>query len=93
MKKQDLKYLKKEAHDLKPIFQIGKEGISENLLEGLDLALSAHELVKINVLKTAPNTKEQLIEQILLSLGCELVDSIGRVIVIYRKGEKNLYEI
>lgn len=93
MKKQDLKYLKKEAHDLKPIFQIGKEGISENLLEGLDLALSAHELVKVNVLKTAPNTKEQLIERILLSLGCELVDSIGRVIVIYRKGEKNLYEI
>lgn len=93
MKKQDLKFLKKEAHHLKPIFQIGKEGMSENLLEGLESALVAHELVKIHLLKTTPQSKEEIIELLEVNLNCVLVDSIGKMIVIYRKGEKNLYEI
>lgn len=93
MKKQDIKYLKAEAHNLKPIFQIGKEGISENLLDGLSKALDAHELIKITILKTSPNSKEEIIQSLVYELQCELIDSIGRVIVLYRLGEKNLYEI
>lgn len=93
MKKQDIKYLKAEAHHLKPIFQIGKEGVSDNLLDGLSKALDAHELVKINVLKTSPQTKDVIIAELKTMLDCEIIDSIGRVITIYRLGEKNRYEI
>lgn len=93
MKKEVKKYLKKEAHHLKPIFQIGKEGISENLLEALDDALVAHELIKIHVLKTAPQSKTEMIPILETTLDCFLIDAIGNMIVIYRKSDKNLYEI
>lgn len=93
MKKEDKKYLKKEAHYLKAIFQIGKDGISENLLEGLDAALVAHELIKIHLLKTVPTEKTMIINQLCTNLNCELIDSIGKMIVLYRKSNKNLYEL
>ena len=39
-------YLKKLAHDLQPLFQIGKNGLTENFIEQMNQALEARELVK-----------------------------------------------
>ena len=48
--KQKVK-LRSLAMTLKPIFQVGKEGLSDNLIKGLNDALEAHELIKVSVLK------------------------------------------
>ena len=42
-------YLRSLANSIDPIFQIGKAGLSENLLKQLDDAIEARELIKINV--------------------------------------------
>ena len=49
--------------ELPALVQIGKAGLSQNLYTSLDDALEAHELVKCNLLKTAPiETREAAIE-------------------------------
>ena len=53
-------YLRSLANTLEPIFQIGKSGISENLIQQLSDALDARELIKIHVLETAPDTAKNL---------------------------------
>ena len=56
--KQKVK-LRSMAMELRPIFQVGKDGISNNLIEGLNNALEAHELIKISILKNCSlNLKE-----------------------------------
>ena len=46
-------YLRSLANSIDPIFQIGKAGLSENLLKQLDDAIEARELIKINVLESS----------------------------------------
>ena len=70
------RYLKKLAHDLNPIIQIGKDGLSDNLLETIDQALKAHELIKISVLQNNSD--------ITAYNRCEFVFKIGRQLIFYR---------
>ena len=90
--KQKVK-LRSLAMDLKPIFQIGKEGLSENLIKGLNDALEAHELIKISVLKNcALNIKEAALDIASLT-NSELIQIIGRNIVFYRKSKKQIIKL
>ena len=50
---RDKKILRAQAQQYRSLFQIGKDGISDNLIATLDDSLRAHELVKLNLLKTA----------------------------------------
>lgn len=79
--KQNLRSL---GNTLKATVQIGKEGIKDSVVESLDLALEAHELVKVSVLKsfTAP-VMECALDLSRLS-HCEIVQVIGRSILLYR---------
>ena len=81
------KYLRVMANSLKPLVIVGKDGLSEQLLESLSLSLEAHELVKVSLLKTAPlNIKEAAIE-IAVDTKAEIVQTIGRTVVLYRKNK------
>ena len=46
------RYLRSEAHHLKAIFQVGKEGVSANQIKGIDDALEAQELIKVKLLNS-----------------------------------------
>lgn len=81
--------LRAAANPLEPIFQIGKEGVSENLIAQLDDALDARELLKIRVhLETAPEKPRQLADRLQTALNAEVIQVIGGVIVLYRKADK-----
>ena len=43
-------YLRKMAHQLEPIFQIGKEGVTDAFIDGLNKALTKREIVKVHIL-------------------------------------------
>ena len=87
--KQKVK-LRSMAMTIKPIYQIGKDGITENLIEGLSLALEAHELIKISVLKTVMEPIKQIAYDITSATNSELIQVIGRQIILYRKSKKQL---
>lgn len=82
------RYLRSLANRLEPILQVGKSGVSENLVCQLDDALTARELVKIRVLPNAPLTVDETAAVLSERTGAELVQVIGRNAVLYRQGEE-----
>lgn len=65
------------ASTIEPIFQIGKGGVSDALLEGLDAALEKRELIKITVLRNCDKKAKELIGEIAEQLSAEPVTAIG----------------
>ena len=76
---------RKAANTLKPIFQIGKEDIGDNLLKTVDEALSKRELIKLTVLETSALSAKDASCQLASALGAEVIQCIGRKFVLYRK--------
>lgn len=77
------------ANTLQPIFQIGKNGVSENTVKQLDDALEARELIKITILETAGENAKTLAQDVATRLDAEVIQVIGSKFVIYRKSKKN----
>ena len=82
-------YLKGLANHLKPSLNIGKGNIDETLLEVLDKALEAHELVKVRVLETASSTFEEISDSLCKGTGAQFVGKTGHIITVYRESKKN----
>lgn len=81
--------LRAKANPLEPIIQIGKEGISENLLVQIDDTLDVRELIKIRVhLETSPSAPKELANEIAQKLGADVVQVIGGIIVLYREADE-----
>ncbi len=82
-------YLRALAHDIPAIMQIGKGGISDNLLKTFSDALEARELIKLHVLENSGESPRDTLNALAEELGAEPVAAIGRKIVLYRASEKN----
>lgn len=82
-------YLRGLANTIEPIFQVGKAGVSGVLLEQLDNALEARELIKISVLETAPKNKKEIAEEIANGTNSIVVQIVGNKITLFRKKKKN----
>ncbi len=80
--------LRSMANTIQPIFQIGKGGVGEAMLEQLGMALDARELIKITVLETADVTAREACGILCEALEAEPVQCIGRKVTIYRRNEK-----
>ena len=87
---KDKKKLRKEAQDRRSLFQIGKDGIGDKLIDTLEDSLRAHELLKLNLLKSAPLTTAEAAEILAQETGSEIVHIIGHTFVLYRRSKKNL---
>lgn len=86
-------YLRGVANKIDSIFQIGKGGITENLIKQLSDALEARELIKITVLKNAPDYARDLANEIAESTNSEVIQVIGNKITLFRKRkEKSRFE-
>ncbi|UOF92860.1 ribosome assembly RNA-binding protein YhbY [Fodinisporobacter ferrooxydans] len=82
------RYLRSMAHHLTPIFQVGKGGVSENMLEQLDAALEANELIKISILQNCEEDKDTVAAELAEGTEAELVQLIGKTVVLYRESEE-----
>ena len=82
-------YLRSLANSIDPIFQIGKAGLSENLLKQLDDAIEARELIKINVLEYSGEDVKALGNEIADSINAMCVQTMGNKITLDRARKKN----
>lgn len=74
------------ANGLEPVFQIGKGGISEALIQQVEDALNARELIKIKaLLETIPQSPKEMAQELASRTGAEPIQVIGGVIVLYRE--------
>lgn len=76
-------YLRRLAHDLKPVVQIGKNGLTPNVLDTVDRALDAHELIKIKFFDFQ-DQKQELTQTIVDETGGELIGLVGNIAIVYR---------
>lgn len=73
---------------LDPVMQIGKDGISENVLNGVNLLLEARELVKIKMLKNCDYEIKDLANEIAQKTSAEVVQVIGNIFILYKKSTR-----
>lgn len=82
-------YLRSLANNLTAIFQIGKNGISDNLIKQINDALEARELIKLNVLATSPNEITYVASILAQKTNSELVQIVGNKITLFRQKKKD----
>lgn len=81
--------LKGLASTLKIKYQIGKNEVTDSLIDMLDKALTAHELIKIDVMKGYSDSINSLAIDLSMKLNAEVVQKVGRAIILYRKNKDN----
>lgn len=82
-------YLRSLAHSLKPVVQIGHQGLTAGVLSALDVALERHELLKVKVASDAEVDAEDLAPEIEKATGCRVAQLIGHTLVLYRRRQEN----
>ncbi len=82
-------YLKSLANTMEPVFQIGKNGLTDNFLKQVEDYLEANELVKIKVLKNSLLDATELASEIADAIGAEFVQSLGNKFVLYKESRNN----
>lgn len=81
------KKLKAQTHPLKPVVMIGHAGLTPAVVKEINLALDAHELIKIKI-RAERDERSVIREQICTETHAELIQSIGQVAVFFRKNPK-----
>ncbi len=77
--------LRAEANGLDPIFQIGKEGVTDAVIAQIEDTFNTRELFKIKVhLETSPEGPKEIAQKISEATGCHIVQVIGGTIVVFR---------
>ena len=84
---KQIQNLKAKAHNLKPVVLIGEKGLTENVLSEIDIALEAHELIKVKAFRAPKEYKQELSDKITQVNKCELVQIIGNILILYRKNQ------
>ena len=80
--------LRGKAMVIEPIFQVGKGGVSDNMVADIKKALDARELIKITVLKNNDETPMDVLQDLAMKLSAEPVCAIGNKIVLYKKSTR-----
>lgn len=86
-------YLKSLAMTIDPIFQIGKSSMSPGLTQAISEALDARELIKISVLNNCADDPRELAEIISERTHSQIVQVIGKKIVLYKEGKDDKKKI
>ena len=87
------RYLRSEAHHLNAIFQIGKDGVNSNQIKGINDALETRELMKVKILESCPDDVKRVALEISLQTKSDVVQIIGRTIVLFKQSDKEIYKI
>jgi RNA-binding protein len=77
-------YLKRLAHPLKPLVQVGKGGVTDTLHHSVDQVLAAHELIKIKFVGSKEE-KDALAPELAKHANASLVGVIGNTVILYRQ--------
>lgn len=83
------RFLRSKAHHLNPIFQVGKSGVNENMVQQIEEALEARELIKVSILQNCDEDRNTVGQELSKEADAELVQIIGNTIVLYKESKEN----
>ncbi|KQC09709.1 MAG: RNA-binding protein [Smithella sp. SDB] len=84
LKGSQRKYLRSQAHHLKPLVIIGAKGLTSRLIGSVDMALNDHELIKVKF-GEFKEAKKEISEEIAKATKSELIGLIGNIAIFYRQ--------
>ena len=81
--------LRGRGHDLQPGVQVGKEGLTDALIEALDQALLDHELVKVRIGQNSTVERKDAAQELAARTGSEVAQVLGNTMLLYRAHPKD----
>src|SRR5436190_17361966 len=76
--------LRARAHSLHPVVSIGQHGLTPSVIHEIDVALLAHELVKVRVFGDDRDVRTAMLDQVCKALDCAAIQQIGKLLVLWR---------
>lgn len=85
--------LRSMANSIEPIMQVGKGGITDNLVKTVSDALEARELIKMKVLENSEESAKTAAQSLAAAVCADVVCVIGTKFVLYResKNKKRIF--
>src|SRR6478735_698627 len=76
--------LRAKAHHLHPVVIVGQHGLTASVMREIDVALRAHQLIKVRVFSDARDEREALLQRVCTELNAAAVQHIGKLFVVWR---------
>lgn len=83
------RFLRSKANTMRPIFQVGKAGTNDNMIEQMNEALEKRELIKVSILQNCMEDRDTIAEEIAAGTNGEIAQIIGNNIVVYKESRDN----
>ena len=79
------RFLRSKGHHLDPAVMVGKDGVSDAVVEAVDAALAAEELIKVRVLDTCGEDRKEVAADLAERTASSLAQVLGRTLLLYRR--------
>lgn len=89
LSEEQVRFLKKSAHHLNPVVQIGKNGLSPSVKSEIEAAIEHHELIKIQILPVQKGEMDAIVVELTANGAMTHVATIGKVVILFRQKEKD----
>lgn len=86
------KFLRKASHGMKPLFQMGKFGLTEVFIDQVEAAIEKRELIKFVILSNSSEDLKDVAEKIAEEIDAAIVQTIGSTAILYRESSKEKYQ-
>ena len=86
--KNQIKHLRSLAHNLKPIILVGQNGVTENVINELNIALDHHELLKVKLASDDREHRQVMVDDIVAQSNAEKVQTIGKTLILFRRNNQ-----
>lgn len=86
------RFLRSEAHHLQPLVQIGKGGITDNVLDQIEDTLDRRELIKVTLLQNTDEVASEVAATLERELDCDVVQVIGRILVVFKPSRREKFQ-
>lgn len=83
------RFLRSKANQLKALFQVGKNGVNENMIVQINEALEKHELLKVSILQNCEDSRDVVAKELSEGTEAQVVQIIGNNIVLYKESVEN----
>ena len=80
-----IRHLRGLAHPLKPVVMVGQHGMKDSIMAEVEIALDAHELIKLKISVGDREARDGIIQDIMAQSGAELVQRIGNTAILFRR--------
>ncbi|MBT7407672.1 MAG: YhbY family RNA-binding protein [Nitrosomonadales bacterium] len=84
---KQISHLKGLSHSLNPVVQIGHKGLTDSVINEIQISIKAHELIKIKLQEKDRNKRKLILDEICKKINGQAINQIGMQIVIFKASE------